>query len=304
MNWQMKLKNHLQFKAVVFAGTVGLLSAALTGRAQQTNTTSHLPEVLVSTNLPALEEAAPVGPYQQPEWTTERRFPSTRVYLQQMPWNVGVEQWMRGRYFHDGVAETRFQEEAELGIPYRFQLDLYETWAIDQHRRIDQEEASAELRYALADWGKIPLNPTLYLEYAEHDRSANTLEGKLLLGTDFSQSLHWGMNLACEQELYGTQNTELAASQGLSYTLINEKLSAGVEMEYYHEKAIGSHGENWFLIGPSLQWRPTASTHLDLVPLLGCTHYSPEVEAYIVFGYDFGTGTKKEHYAPASVRGN
>ena len=62
MNWQMKLKNHLQFKAVVFAGTVGLLSAALTGRAQQTNTTSHLPEVLVSTNLPALEEAAPVGP--------------------------------------------------------------------------------------------------------------------------------------------------------------------------------------------------------------------------------------------------
>jgi hypothetical protein len=220
-----------------------------------------------------------------------------------MPWNVGVEQWVRGQYFHDGEAETRFQEEVEIGLPHRFQLDLYETWAIDQDRRTDQQECSAELRYALADWGKIPLNPTLYLEYAEHDRSANTLEGKLLLGTDFTQKVHWGLNLACEQGLYGIQNTELAGSQGLSYTLIDQKLSAGVEMEYYHEKAIGSSGQNWFLIGPSVQWRPTASTHLDLVPLIGCTHYSPEVEAYLVFGYDFGTGTKKEHYAPTSLRG-
>ncbi len=299
----MKPYNHSFFKVSVIAATVGILCAASTAHSQQTNSPNPLPEALVSTNLPALEEASPVGPYQQPEWTTERRFPSTRVYLQQMPWNVGIEQWVRGQYFHNGEAETRFQEEIEIGLPHRFQLDLYETWAIDQNRRIDEQEVSAEVRYALADWGKIPLNPTLYLEYAEHDRSANTLEGKLLLGTDFSQKVHWGLNLACEQGLYGTQNTELAASQGLSYTLIDEKLSAGVEMEYYHEKEIGSHGENWFLIGPSLQWRPTPSTHLDLVPLLGCTHYSPEVEAYLVFGYDFGTGTKKEHYAPTSLRG-
>jgi hypothetical protein len=286
-----------------FAEVAGALLVAFAACGQQTNAPIQLPTVVVATNLPALEESSPVGPYQQPEWTTERRFPSTRVYLQQMPWNVGVEQWVRGRYFRDGEAETRFQEEVEIGLPHRFQLDIYETWAIDQNRRIDQQEASAELRYALADWGKIPLNPTLYLEYAEHDRTPNTLEGKLLLGTDFTRSLHWGLNLACEQELYGTQNTELAASQGLSYTLIDQKLSAGVEMEYYHEKSIGSRGQNWFLIGPSLQWRPTPSTHLDLVPLIGCTHDSPTVEAYLVLGYDFGTGTKKEHYAPTSLRG-
>ena len=290
-------------KVAVFAAPAGVLMAASTVLGQLGNAPAHLPEVVVTNEVPALQEASPVGPYQQPEWTTERRFPGTRVYLQQMPWNVGVEQWMRGRYYHDGTAETRFQEEAEVGLPYRFQLDLYETWAIDQNRRIDEEEGSAELRYALADWGKIPLNPTLYLEYAEHDRSPNTLEGKLLLGTDFTAALHWGMNLACEQELYGTGNTELAASQGISYTLIDEKLSAGVEMENYHEKAIGSRGQNWFLIGPSIQWLPTASTHFDLAPLVGCTHDAPEVELYLIFGYDFGTGTKKEHYAPASVRG-
>ena len=278
---------------------------------QSTNSqATKLPEVLVTGTAPAeagagqLQEEQPVGPYQQPEWTTKRRFPSTRVYLQQMPWDTGFEQWVRYRDFRDGTSETRFQEEVEIGLPYRFQVDLYETWAIDQDRRANQDEYSAEVRYALADWGKIPLNPTLYLEYAEHNHAPNTLEGKLLLGTDLSPRWHWGLNLACEQELSGTDNTELAASQGFSYTVIDQKLDAGVEMEYYHEKAKGSPGENEFLIGPTLQWRPTSRLHLDLAPLIGCTHDSPRVEAYLVLGIDLGTShNKKEHYAPTSLRG-
>ena len=244
-----------------------------------------------------------MGPYQQPEWTTERRFPGTRVYLQQMPWEIGFEQWVRNQDFRDGTAQTRFQEEIEIGLPYRFQLDLYETWSVDHDRRTDQDEYSAELRYALADWGKIPLNPTLYLEYAEHNAAPNTLEGKLLLGTDFSPRWHWGLNLACEQELSKTENTELAASQGISYTLIDEKLSAGLEMEFYHEKSKGDPERWWFLLGPSLQWRPTSWSHLDLAPLAGCTHDSPYIEVYLVFGIDFDTGhNKKEHYVPTSLR--
>ena len=83
-------------------------------------------------------------------------------------------------------------EEIEIGLPHRFQVDLYETWAVDQDRRVQQDEVSAEVRYALADWGKIPLNPTLYLEYEQHDHNPNTLEGKLLLDTDLSTRWHWG----------------------------------------------------------------------------------------------------------------
>jgi len=113
-----------------------------------------------------------------------------------------------------------------------FQLDLYETWAIDQDRRIDQDEASIELRYALADWGKIPLSPTLYLEYAEHSRDPNTLEGKLLFGEDLSRRWHWGLNLACEQELSGTSNTELAATKRTNTTpqppfAVNSRVAGG-----------------------------------------------------------------------------
>ncbi len=272
----------------------------------QSNAPVRLPPVLVEgehQTAPLVEEQ-PVGPYGQPEWTTERRFPGTRVYLQQMPWETGFEQWVRFRDFRDGTTETRFQEEFEIGLPYRFQIDLYETWAIDQDRRANQDECSAEVRWALADWGKIPLNPTLYLEYAQHNRAANTLEGKLLLGTDLSQRWHWGLNLACEQELSRAEDTQWALSQGVSYTLIDKKLGAGVEMEYWHQKAIGSAGQDAFLIGPSLQWRPTPWSHLDLAPLIGCTHDAPRVEVFLVLGFDFGTGVKKnEQYAPTSLRG-
>lgn len=268
---------------------------------------TKLPEVIVTGNEFKQEgvlEAQPVGPYQQPEWTTQRRFPGTRVYLQQMPWETGFEQWVRVRHFRDGTMETRMQEEFEIGLPHRFQVDLYETWAIDQDRNVSQDEYSAEVRYALADWGVIPLNPTLYLEYAQHDHDPNTLEGKLLLGSDLSPNWHWGLNLICEQELSGTKNTELGVSQGISRPLIDQRLSAGVELEYYHEKANGSPSENKFLIGPSVQWRPTSWSHIDLAPLFGCTHDSPNIEAFIVIGIDFGPGKHKaEQYAPVSLKG-
>jgi hypothetical protein len=288
------------------------MMAVLTrGVAAQTNGGfTTLPEIVVHGNRPVenrpgwLQDEQLVGPYNQPEWTTARRFPGTRVYLQQMPWETGFEQWVRFRHFRDGTSQTRFQEEFEIGLPHRFQVDLYETWSVDQDGRANHDEYSAEVRYALADWGKIPLNPTLYLEYAQHNRAANTLEGKLLFGTDFSPRWHWGLNLVCEQELSRTKNTELAVSQGLGYTLIDQKFSAGVEMEYFHEKAKGSPAENAFLIGPSLQWRPTPRVHIDLAPLIGCTHDSPRVEAFLVFGIDFGSIRKKnEQYAPTSLRG-
>src|SRR5438132_6091040 len=158
----------MKYKSIVLlVSTAGIF---FTGHAwSQPAPVTTMPEVVVtgSTNAETrpgwLGEEQYTGPYQQPEWTTERRFPGTRVYLQQQPWDVGFEQWVRYRDNKDGTKETRFQEEVELGLPHRFQLDLYETWAIDQDRRANQDEYSAEVRYALADWGKIPLNPTLYV---------------------------------------------------------------------------------------------------------------------------------------------
>ncbi len=305
----MKTKSGLTFlgvSAVVFTIISPLLAQETVAPASRSVLT-QMPEVVVTGRQPAenrpgwLSEEQYVGAYGRPEWTTARRFPGTRVYLQQEPWGTGFEQWARYRHFRDGTSKIRFQEEVEIGLPYRFQLDLYETWSMNQDGRTEQDGWSAEIRYALADWGKIPLNPTLYLEYSKHNHDPDAIEGKLLLGTDLSTRWHWGLNLVCEQELSRSRNTELAVSQGLSYTVIDGKLGAGVEMKYSHQKADGSPASNEFVIGPSVQWRITPRMHLDIAPMFGCTQDSPRVEAFLVFGIDFGTA-KKGHYEPASVR--
>jgi hypothetical protein len=61
--------------------------------------------------------------------------------------------------------------------------------------------------------------------------------------------------------------------------------------------------ETEFLIGPSVQWRPTSRMHLDVVPLVGVTHDSPRLEAFVIFGFDFWKPSDHgDGYAPASTR--
>ena len=72
-------------------------------------------------------EEMPVGEYEQPQWTTFRRFPSTRIYLQTPPGGVQFEQWFEFRKKKDngGDDETRVRQELEFGLGHRLQLDLY-----------------------------------------------------------------------------------------------------------------------------------------------------------------------------------
>lgn len=254
----------------------------------------------------ALHEESRVGPAEQPEWTTHRRFSTTRAYVQMTPWEMGAEQWWRGRFFRDGSAGHLLQEEVSLGLPYRIQADLYENWTIDDHGRARHHDVATEFRWALADWGKIPLNPTLYGEwkFVDATRGPDVFEVKLLLSEEIAPGWHWAWNGIYEQEVGMGRTTELAFSQGISYSLIDRKLSAGVEMVFKHETEKGNRHdpEIGFLIGPSLQWRPRPNMHLDIVPLLGVLHDSPRVESYIVFGIDFGSASSHVS-APTSTRG-
>ena len=111
-----------------------------------------------------------VGSYNQPAWTTQRPFASTRTYV--LPAGVcEFEQWARPTWNEGDEAEWRMLEEVSIGLPHRIQLDLYERWNIepddDGNKQANHEGVQIEMRYALADWDVIPLNPTLYLEWIE-----------------------------------------------------------------------------------------------------------------------------------------
>ena len=230
-------------------------------------TPTRLPDTIVQDTTP-IAEAAPVGPYLQPEWTTARRFPTTRVYLQQTPWDVGVEQWVKAQYPRGEAPNYLFQEEVELGLPGRLQADIYENWICDKAGKVQHDSVSAEMRWALADWGKLPGNPTLYGEWTfrNHVLGGDKYEVKLLLGDSVTPRWHWGANFIYEQEVGAARATEVN-------------------------------------LGPSLQWRPTRNIHIDLNPLFGLTSDSPHVETWLVLGYDFGSGaSRKEIAAPVSTR--
>jgi hypothetical protein len=128
-----------------------------------TNGIAQLPPVTVA-DTPLMSEAQPVGPSGQPEWTTVRRFSTTRVYVQQPPGGFAFEQWWRDRFLGGGDEQHLFQEEIEIGLPHRLQLDLYENWVLNEHGTIKHDNFAVERRWALADWRHLPLNPTIYGE--------------------------------------------------------------------------------------------------------------------------------------------
>ena len=245
----------------------------------------------------------------RPEWTSHRRFGTTRIYIQKAPWEIGFEQWWRVRDNRDGTVQHKFQEEIEVGLPFRMQLDIYGDWFADGDSRAQYGETAFELRWALADWGKIPLNPALYAEYkvAADGEDPDVYEFKLLLGQQLAPRLHWGLNVAFEVEMAHDRTREWQVSQGLSYSVIDDVLGVGLEMKWVNESVQFGRGdaENKFLIGPSVQWRPTHNTHLDLVALWGTNRDAQNFEGFVIFGIDLGKiGGGESHYAPASVRSN
>lgn len=241
-----------------------------------------------------MAESRLVGANQQPEWTTHRRFTTSRVYVQQPAGEYGFEQWVRSKFFDGERGEHQIIEEVEIGLPHRMQLDLYERFVRDSQGDTAQDEMSAELRYALADWGKIPLNPTLYFEYAFANADSDVGEAKVLFGDELANGWHWGANLSYEWRFGGDFAKEYMGTASISKTIIDSKLGVGIEGLYASESVEGTRGdpENSLEVGPSIQWRPTAHTHLDLVPLFGITDDAPNVESFVVFGYDFGEGNE------------
>jgi hypothetical protein len=280
------------------------LTAAMSSLAQE----AEVSAVEVTGSVPTgLRQDMPVGPYNQPEWTTERGFGTSRVYVRP-PGSVEFNQFWTPE-FKDGEVEHSFREEIEIGLPYRLQLDLYQNWGIE-HGDTSYKGSSVELRYALANWGKIPLNPTLYGEWSFNDKAPDKWELKLLLGQTFGQRWNWAGNFTYEQETGGEREQEVALSSALTYALIDQTLNAGIEMLWEHKTTKDSRNdpEIEFLIGPSINVRPTRWSFVTVAPLFGTTEDSPDAEIFVIAGFNFRFGgppgpDEEGPSAPASMFG-
>jgi hypothetical protein len=230
-----------------------------------------------------------IGPYDQPQWTASRRFPTTRVYVRP-PGTFEFEYWKRLDFPRHGPAEIQTQYEFEVGLPGRFQVDMY--MVSNQEGNGGESafnEEKFEVRWALADWNKIWGNPTLYLELDSRDQLSDIIEAKLLLGGELSPGWHWGSNLVFEHETGGERTNEHEITAGVSKVLRDERMSLGGEIKaaLVNTEADRSEFEEELLLGPSFQYRPLQNVHIDLVALAGIGHDSPAFEAFFVMGYGF-----------------
>ncbi|MBI1923570.1 hypothetical protein HYR99_04900 [Candidatus Poribacteria bacterium] len=251
----------------------------------------ELPPVEVIGQRPSqLHEEERVGTYAQPRWTAHRRFPSTRIYVRPEG-EFEFEYWLiPKRSRDDGEWTIQTQYEWEMGLPYRFQLDLYlVTEKAERYEGKDGPlgvvEQKVELRWAFANWGKIPANPTLYLEWATANNDPDVIEAKLLLGGGLVSRVHGGLNLVMEKPI-GEDERVLEVTGGLSYTILDERLSAGAEGKLEFETK-ADETEVGLLIGPSLQYRPLPQMSIDVAPLFGITDASPTMRAWVVTGWEF-----------------
>lgn len=253
-------------------------------------------EKIESSKYSDLKEEDKIGAYGQPRWTAHRRFTENRIYV--MPGGeIDLEFWAVAKVKkHSKGGKYLTKTEVEFGLTHRFQFDLYFiTRTVDKgkkatkNRRETFYDFAPELRYALADWGELWGNPTVYLEYKLQQDTADNFETKLLFGDEITSRWHWGTNLVWEQDLSGSKKTELALCNAISYTLWDEKFSVGAEIKTTFENKAGKR-DDWekaVVIGPSIQYKPLPRMHIDFAALFGLTDDSNLVTSTLVVGWEF-----------------
>lgn len=225
-------------------------------------------------------------------------------------------------------------QEIELGLPCRFGVAVENS--IENFRGRTQERTfSIEGRYALADWNKIPLNPTVFVEYKfgigdlfhdegppeplpkgeaeefleEHEPLQDAFEVRLLLAQDFDHHVEWALNAFFEQEVGGDRGREWGFAQSFMFPIIlpRERLKVGAEMQFtsFTDAGIRQNNEDSsyrLVIGPTIAWKPSKNTRLDISPLFGVTDDSPRASVFVVFSMLFGGSEPAQAEAPASTR--
>lgn len=228
-----------------------------------------------------------VGPYNQPLWSTMRMFPSTRVYVMNPPGSVMYEKWFDIRDRRDGPAQIRMRDEFTFGLGKRLQLDLYSHTVYDGengNKTFGWRGFSWEIRYALADWGKIWGNPTIYLEHKFLDGYMG-IEPKLLLGDRVGKNGIWGLNLIYEGNLAPNrteQEREYAATASYGQ-IINNDLTLGVSGMYRNND--GNSTE--YYLGPLLQYRFNGHAYLTVEVMPGLNQESKASRSTIIFAWRF-----------------
>jgi hypothetical protein len=158
-----------------------------------------------------------------------------------------------------GPTDHFLTQEVEVGLPYRFGLAI-ENEIEFAESDVSNRNFSIEGRWALADWGKIPLNPTFFAEYKfgtgkilheegpeeemmmEEDMGGedepppdeeemmreeggrpdqpDAYEFRLLLSEEIAKNVQWAFNAFLENETSGDRGREWGFAQSIQVPIL------------------------------------------------------------------------------------
>ena len=134
-------------------------------------------------------ESELVGPAKQPEWTTRRAFAETDIYVIP-PGEIEFNQFDISSHPREGKPENLFESELEFGLPWRTQLDIEPNYRIEEGRLI-YDSTRIEGPHALADSGRIPLNPALDVRWRFNHEEDDSYLFRLLLAEQLGERCIW-----------------------------------------------------------------------------------------------------------------
>jgi hypothetical protein len=323
MQIRVPWRNHL----IPAAFSLGFLGCLVASQSIYAQTATEERVVVVGEEVPSA--------YGAPPDFSRNRFSNLVNSYVLPPGSVYAGLIYQGDALHFNQPDHRFTQEVELGLPCRFGVAVENT--VEWFRGRNQERTfSIEGRYAFADWNKIPLNPTIFVEYKfgighilhdegppeamppgeaeeflnENKPLPDAFEVRLLLAQDFNEHVEWAANIFFEQEVGGDRGREFGFAQSFMFPIIlpKERLKVGAEMQYTAFTDVGlrddpgAHSSYRVVIGPTIAWKPSKSTRLDVSPLFGVTRDAPAASVFVVFSMLFGGSEPAQAEAPASTR--
>jgi hypothetical protein len=234
-----------------------------------------------------------VGTYAQPEWSARRPFPGVAVYV------APAEQYELETGFADvttvgGRHHREWSQEFEVGLGHRLQAAVENTYANFREGvpglRWREDSVKVTARYALADWGKLPLNPAIGVGWKFNSGAADAPLAQLVLGAELTPRLHWAADFQYEHQNGGQRQRELTAATALTYSVTNETLNVGFQAQWKRARDLTDPVAHRAEIGPCVQYRPIDQLHFDGVVLWGTERHKNIRSVFLTVGFEFGAG--------------
>lgn len=170
------------------------------------------------------------------------------------------------------------QTEFEYGITDRLAAGVYAVLEKKGAGSFDYVRTKLETTYRLAESGRLPVDPALYLEYkiGAGDRD-DEIEAKLILSKDFARTWNVTANAIFEKERSSGADWETGYTIGVSRWL-SPKMTAGLELK-------GGEGTAYILPGAYLTLKP--GVRLNIGPAFGITGKSDDFQIKSILEFEF-----------------